>query len=124
MFSVSALNAIAGRPTDSTSGSNVREISAHQGNRGDFLFSSMDRSVSRLKASHVPANSTPSQSFKWVSPPSGKKNYIFPVYAFPTIPARVETPILTIIMRKNAFTVFGLIAIPEAISLVVNPFSK
>lgn len=40
---------------------------------------------------------------------------------FPTIPARVLTAILVITIRKNAFTVFGLMFIRLAISLLVSP---
>src|ERR1700722_7271251 len=44
--------------------------------------------------------------------------------AFPKIPERVVTPILSIIKRKNALTVLGLIPIRTAISLVVRPPSE
>jgi hypothetical protein len=40
---------------------------------------------------------------------------------FPAIPDRVETFILTIINRRNAFTVLGLIFMRVAISLLVRP---
>jgi len=39
----------------------------------------------------------------------------------PAIPERVETFILTITSRRKAFTVFGLMFIREAISLLVSP---
>lgn len=39
----------------------------------------------------------------------------------PTIPERVDTPIFTITKRRKAFTVFALISIREAISLLVSP---
>jgi hypothetical protein len=46
------------------------------------------------------------------------------ITALPTMPERVETPILIIIRRKNAFTVLGLMVIRSAISLLVIPSSK
>ena len=39
----------------------------------------------------------------------------------PTIPERVETPILTMTKRRKALTVFGLMPIRLAISLLVKP---
>jgi hypothetical protein len=39
----------------------------------------------------------------------------------PRMPERVETPIFTMTMRRNAFTVLGLIFIRRAISLLVSP---
>src|SRR5271157_1006067 len=42
----------------------------------------------------------------------------------PTIPDRVETFIFTITNRKNAFTVFGLMFIRVAISLLVSPWRR
>src|SRR5207302_7286900 len=38
-----------------------------------------------------------------------------------TIPARVETPILTITIRRKALTVFGLTAMRLAMSLLLSP---
>ena len=43
------------------------------------------------------------------------------VKAFPKMPERVVTPILTMINRKKALTVLGLIPILVAISLLVKP---
>src|ERR1700732_1132195 len=48
----------------------------------------------------------------------------FVAIAFPTIPQRVETPILSMIKRRKDFTVLGLIPIRVAISFVVRPPSE
>ena len=52
---------------------------------------------------------------------AGGKFYCSIVSALPTIPDRVEQPILTMINRRKALTVFGLICIRTPISLLVRP---
>src|ERR1700730_18618379 len=57
-------------------------------------------------------------------PWNGLGAHIFGITALPTIPERVETPILIMISLKNAFTVLGLMTIRSAISLFFSPSSK
>jgi hypothetical protein len=51
----------------------------------------------------------------------GCGSYCFEPAILPIMPDRVDTPILTMTSRKNAFTVLGLILIRSAISLLVRP---
>jgi hypothetical protein len=61
-------------------------------------------------------------SLAFCEPPESELGLV--VTTFPTIPDRVETPILIITTRRNAFTVLGLIFIRSAISLLVRPLNK
>ena len=103
--------------------------STTHGNLGAFRFSFPICTLTGVsKSIHCYECLRQGQSFKWVSRPT--QGSVVPppqslvVYVFPTMPERVETPILTMIIRRNAFTVWGLISIPVAISLVVRPTTR
>ena len=126
MFSVSAFTIAWDCSDVSIGGNKTRAISVDQVSLGESLLSS-DCTSGGHKVRLWYSASEPSQSLKWASPSNGQKKrgaYGLSVRALPTIPERVETPIFTMIIRRKAFTVLGLISIPEAICLVVSPLKR
>ena len=52
---------------------------------------------------------------------SESRSISFRCHDLPTIPERVETSIITMTNRRNALTVFGLMFMRSAISLLIKP---
>src|ERR1700704_432630 len=90
-------------------------ISAAQGNRRKFLFSSISttamwhKSISFLYCAETVNSANGLIRAKVRHSEDALLAQSCVEIAFPTIPDRVETPILSIITRRKAFTVFGLI---------------
>src|SRR5712675_3290449 len=91
-------------------------ISTAQAKRGEFLFSSISTTTLGTNQLHsieqgsVPFVKMVSASKKLVTKKRAPLAQSLVESAFPTIPERVETPILSIITRRKDFTVFGLIS--------------
>jgi hypothetical protein len=93
--------------------------------RGNFLFSSKCGSLRRTTHKRRSYRGLRhGQLIKRASPVLRSAYQTVVVRAFPTMPERVETSILTITSLRKAFTVLGLICNRPAISLVVRPSNR
>jgi len=93
------------------------------GKRG---HSRRSRSMIRFTSPHHYATTASRKLVKWISSGSlhsfgSGSHYPAGPITLPRMPERVETPIFTMTIRRNAFTVLGLIFIRWAISLLVSP---
>ena len=103
--------------------------SSNWGNRG---YSRLSCARACLTLTNIQARRVVRKLVIWLSlaevtaltTPNGVKTYPFDPKSRPAIPERVETPIFTMTRRKNAFTVFGLIFMRAAISLLVRPWTS